>query len=227
MIKVAPSIMCADLTCLGDQVQALEQAGADLFHFDIMDGHFVENFTLSPTILAAIRELTVVPIEAHLMISEPRRYLQMCADAGANIITVHVEVCPRPYQVLAKIKDLGCVPALALNPATPLCFLDYVLQEAGIVVIMTVDPGFAGQEFIAATLPKIRELRERIDQLNLDVEIQVDGHINRETIPLVVEAGADILVLGTSGLFSLPGTLRENIEAVKQQAASLLERQKG
>jgi len=219
--------MCADLTRLGDQVRELEQAGADLFHFDIMDGHFVENFALSPMILAALRSLTKVPIEAHFMISEPERYLKHAADAGADIITVHVEVCPRLFQVLGKIKELGCVPGLALSPATPLCFLDYILPEVGIVGLMTVDPGFAGQEFVAAALPKIRKLRQVIDERHLDVEIQVDGHINKDTIPLVVEAGADILVLGTSGLFHLPGSFRENIRAVRQQAESILRRQRG
>lgn len=225
MIKIAPSLMCADLSHLGDQVRELEKAGADLFHFDIMDGRFVENFTLSPDILAAIRGLTEVPIEAHLMISEPERYLKMSADAGADIITVHIEVCRTPYQVLRTIKKLGCVPGLALNPATPLCFLDHILPEVGIVVLMTVDPGFAGQEFIAAALPKIRELRKRVDEHRLDVEIQVDGHIGKDTIPLVVEAGADILVLGTYGLFGLPGSFRHNIRAAREQAASALSRE--
>jgi ribulose-phosphate 3-epimerase len=224
MVKIAPSLMCANLTRLGEDVQALDEAGADLFHFDIMDGHFVENLTLSPDILAAIRGLTELPIEAHLMVSEPEKFLEMSARAGADIITVHAEVCPRPYQVLAKISELGCVPGLALNPATPLCFLDYLLPEVGILVLMTVDPGFAGQDFIRATLPKIREVRRRIDEQNLYVEIQVDGHINRDTIPLVAEAGADILVLGTSGLFSLPGSFRDNIRAAREQAASVNQR---
>jgi ribulose-phosphate 3-epimerase len=220
VIKIAPSLMCADLTRLGEHVKELEEAGVDLFHFDIMDGHFVNNLTLSPMMLAAVRGLTKVPIEAHFMATNPETFFEQTADAGANIMTVHIEVSPRPYQLLGRIRALGCTPGLAVNPATPLCFLEHVLPEVGVVVVMTVDPGFAGQDFIAAAIPKIRDLRQMIDQRGLDIEIMVDGHINEETIPTVVEAGADILVLGTSGLFSLPGSLRENVKAVRKLAAS-------
>ena len=222
IIKLAPSLMCADLRRLGEQVRELDEAGVDLFHFDIMDGHFVNNFALSPMLLAALRDITKLPFEAHLMISNPEKYLEDVAKAGANIITVQVEVCNRLYQVTSKIRELGCVPALAVNPATPLCFLEHILPEVGMVVLMTVDPGFAGQNFIPAVVPKIRQLRKIIQEMNLDIDIMVDGQINHRTISTVVEAGANVLVLGTSGLFSLPGSFQDNIRAIRAQAETAL-----
>ncbi|MGC8787298.1 MAG: ribulose-phosphate 3-epimerase [Anaerolineae bacterium] len=222
IIKLAPSLMCADLRRLGEQVHELDEAGVDLFHFDIMDGHFVNNFALSPMLLAALRDITKLPFEAHLMISNPEKYLEDVAKAGANIITVQVEVCNRLYQVTSKIRELGCVPALAVNPATPLCFLEHILPEVGMVVLMTVDPGFAGQKFIPAVVPKIRQLRKITQEMNLDIDIMVDGQINRRTISTVVEAGANVLVLGTSGLFSLPGSFQDNIRAIRAQAETAL-----
>lgn len=223
-IKLAPSLMCADLRRLGEQVRELDEAGVDLFHFDIMDGHFVNNFALSPMFLSALRDLTRLPFEAHLMISEPEKYLQDVAEAGANIITVQVEVCNRLYQVTSKIKELGCVPALAVNPATPLCVLDHILPEIGMIVLMTVDPGFAGQKFIPAVVPKIRQLRRTIQEMDLDIDIMVDGQINGRTISTVVEAGANVLVLGTSGLFSLPGSFQDNVRAIRAQAEAALQK---
>jgi len=225
-IKLAPSLMCADLKRLGEHVRECDEAGVDLFHVDIMDGHFVNNFTLSPLFIAALRDVTRIPLEAHLMISDPEKYLKDTADAGADIITIHVEACNRLYQATAKIRDLGCTPALALNPATPLCTLDHILPEVGMVVLMSVDPGFAGQKFIPAVLPKIRALRRTIQEQNLDIDIMVDGQINARTIPTVVEAGANVLVLGTSGLFSLPGTIHDNVQAVRAQAESFLRTKK-
>jgi len=226
MIKISPSLMCADLRCLGQQVKECDEAGVDLFHFDLMDAHFVDNLALSPMHLAALRDVTRIPFEAHLMMAEPARYLEASAKAGADIITVHVEVCSNLYQVIGKIRDLHCTPGLAINPATPLCCLDYILPEVAMVTIMTVDPGFAGQKFISAMLPKIRALRETISTRNLKVDIQVDGHIMQDTIPLVVEAGADVLVVGTSGLFGLPGSIRSNIQAIRKQVQSTLAGQK-
>lgn len=221
-IKIAPSLMCADLLHLSDDVQALDAAGVDLYHMDIMDGHFVNNFTLAPMFISALKKVSKTPFDAHLMISEPDKYVKDCADAGASIIAVHIEVVDKLYQITSKIREHGCTPALAVNPATPLCLLDYILPQVGLVILMTVDPGFAGQEFIADVVPKIRALRKAIEERNLDIDIMVDGQINARTIPTVVEAGANVLVVGTSGLFNLPGTFQERVQAIRSQAEATL-----
>jgi ribulose-phosphate 3-epimerase len=187
-----------------------------------MDGHFVNNLTLSPMFVSALRQVSKTPFETHLMLSEPDKYVQDCADACASIITVHVEVCDKLYQITSKIRAHGCTPALAVSPGTPLCFLDYILPEVGMVILMTVDPGFAGQKFIPAVLPKIRELRKTIEERKLDIDIMVDGQINARTISSVVEAGANVLVLGTSGLFNLPGTLEQHVKAARTEAEAAL-----
>lgn len=210
--------MCADFKRLGDQIRELDAAGADMLHLDIMDGHFVPNFALSFDLIAAIRDLTLLPFDVHLMVSDPERFVKAAAKAGAGFISFHPEACPHVYRVVAYIKDQECMAGIALSPATPLSFLDTILPELDMVTLMTVDAGFAGQSFIEPVLGKIRALRQRLDESGLTTDIQADGSINMQTITQVVQAGASVLVVGTSGLFSVPGGIAQTMAAIRQQA---------
>lgn len=201
-VKVAASLMCADLARLGVEMKELERGGIDLFHFDIMDGHFVPNLMLGPLILESLRDKTSLPFDAHLQITNPEKYIDRFAEVGSNIVSVHVEVCHSLHRVIDVIKNKGMKASVALNPATPLSSVEYVLAEVDMVLLMTVDPGYAGQAFIPAVVPKIKRLREIIEEKKLNIDIEVDGNINEKTVPQVLSAGANVLVAGTSSIFS-------------------------
>lgn len=198
-IKIAPSILSADFSRLAEEIGAVERAGADWIHVDVMDGHFVPNITLGPPIVKALRPVTGLPLDVHLMIEEPDRYIEAFASAGADYITVHAEACPHLHRTLHLIRECGAKPGVVLNPATPLSAIEWVLTEVELVLLMTVNPGFGGQKFIPFTLDKIRELRRMLADKGLqEVLIEVDGGINKETAGLVTGAGADVLVAGNA-----------------------------
>ncbi|RLC29111.1 MAG: ribulose-phosphate 3-epimerase [Deltaproteobacteria bacterium] len=198
MTKIAPSILSADFTRLGDEIRAVEQAGADYIHIDVMDGHFVPNITIGPMIVDAANRVTDLPLDVHLMISEPDRYVGEFAAAGADILTVHAETINHLHRTIQLIRDKGVSPGVSLNPATPLNSLEYILDDVDMVMLMTVNPGFGGQKFIPEVIPKIRLLREMIDKKRLNIEIEVDGGIGPETIVPVASAGADVFVAGSA-----------------------------
>ncbi len=218
MKKLAPSILSADFSRLGEEVAAATAAGADYIHVDVMDGHFVPNITIGPLVVEAVHRSTNLPLDVHLMISQPDLYLQDFIEAGADIIGVHVEILPHLHRTIERIKELGAKASVTLNPATPLVTVDHILNQVDQVLIMTVNPGFGGQKFIEAVIPKIRSLRRIIDERGLAVELEVDGGINAETIGAVARAGADVFVTG-SAVFSTPDygeTLRLLREKIKE-----------
>jgi len=195
---IVPSILSADFTRLGEQVREAEEAGAQRIQVDVMDGHFVPNITMGPLIVDAVRRSTSIPVEAHLMISNPEQYIEDFAKAGADFIIVHQEASPHLHRLIQQIKASGKMAGVALNPSTPVLLLEDILSLLDMVLIMTVNPGFGGQQFIPQTLPKIRHLREMIEQLELHCDIEVDGGIHEATVPTVVQAGANLLVAGTA-----------------------------
>lgn len=197
MIKVAPSILSADFSKLGEEIRSVEQAGADLIHVDVMDGHFVPNITIGPLVVEAIRPTTTLPLDVHLMIENPDNYIESFIKSGADIISVHAESVNHLHRSVHLIKNLGAKAAVAINPATPLNELGYILQDLDMVLLMTVNPGFGGQSFIPNVTPKIKALKEMIDARGLNVDIEVDGGINDKTSKIVTEAGANILVAGS------------------------------
>jgi len=198
MIGIVPSVLSADFTCLGDQVREAEVAGAQRIQVDVMDGHFVPNITMGPMIVNAVRRCTTLPVEAHLMISHPEQYIEEFAKAGADVIIVHQEASPHLHRIIQQIKATGKMAGIALTPSTPIIMLEDILSLLDLVLIMTVNPGFGGQDFIPETLPKIKRLREMIDQQELHCDIEVDGGINETVVPLVVQAGANLLVAGSA-----------------------------
>ena len=198
-IKIAPSILSADFSRLGDEIKAAEAAGADIIHVDVMDGHFVPNITIGPLIVEAARRSTKLPLDVHLMITNPELYIADFARAGADYLAVHVETAYHLHRLVQSIREhKGVKAAVALNPATPLSVLDHILPDLDMVVIMSVNPGFGGQSFIPAAMDKIRQLRKRIDDLGLSIEIEVDGGVKPENAAEVIRAGADILVAGSA-----------------------------
>ena len=197
-LMIAPSILSADFTRLGDEIWAVEAAGADVIHVDVMDGHFVPNITIGPLVVRAVRAVTDLPVDVHLMITDPDRYLKDFIDAGADWVTVHVEACVHLHRTLACIKDLGRKAGAVLNPATSLTTLEYVLAEVDLVMLMSVNPGFGGQSFIPSAIDKIRRLRQMLDAVNPGAGIEVDGGIGPATIGAVAEAGANIFVAGSA-----------------------------
>ncbi len=198
MKKISPSILSADFTRLGQEIRAVETAGADYLHIDVMDGHFVPNITIGPLVVKAARPVTDIPFDVHLMISEPDLYIEEFVRAGADIISVHAEAAPHLHRTLNHIRECGARAAVALNPATPITVLDHVMTELDMVLIMSVNPGFEAQKFIPEVTSKIISLREKIDGLGLDIEIEVDGGINANTIGSVSKAGADVFVAGSA-----------------------------
>ena len=197
-LMIAPSILSADFTRLGDEIRAVEAAGADVIHVDVMDGHFVPNITIGPLVVRAVRAVTDLPVDVHLMITDPDRYLKDFIDAGADWVTVHVEACVHLHRTLACIKDLGRKAGAVLNPATSLTTLENVLAEVDLVMLMSVNPGFGGQSFIPSAIEKIRRLRQMLDAVNPGAGIEVDGGIGPTTIGAVAEAGANIFVAGSA-----------------------------
>jgi ribulose-phosphate 3-epimerase len=198
--KIAPSILSADFSRLGEEVWAVERAGADLIHVDVMDGHFVPNITIGPIVVTGLKKLTSLPLDVHLMIESPERYIEAFAQAGSTWITIHAEVCPHLSQLIKKIRKLNIRPGVVLNPPTPLKILHPILDEIDLVLLMSVHPGFGGQSFIPSTLKKIERLKKIIDQNHYPLEIEVDGGIKVENIREVSRVGGDIFVLGT-GIF--------------------------
>lgn len=201
MALIGPSLMCADWGNLKENVLMLERGGVDFYHFDIMDGNFVPNFTMGSDLVKALRSYTSKPFDIHLMVEEPERYIDMFANAGANWISVHAESKVHLQRALQQIRAHGMKAGVALNPSTPLSFLEYVLDDIDYVCLMTVNPGFASQKFIPGMFRKIADLKEMIDASSFNIEIQVDGNIGYEVIPHVMELGASLLVCGTSSLF--------------------------
>jgi len=198
MIRIVPSILSADFARLGEQVREAEAAGADGIQIDVMDGHFVPNITVGPLVVEAVRRVTRLPLEAHLMIENPDRYVADFATAGADLIIVHQETSPHLQRIVQQIKDLGKRAGVAINPATPSLVLEEILECLDLVLVMTVNPGFGGQEFIPGTLPKLRRVRQMIAQRGLACDLEVDGGIHAVTAPLVVAAGANVLVVGNA-----------------------------
>jgi ribulose-phosphate 3-epimerase len=217
-LKIAPSILASDFARLGEEVRAVEAAGADYVHLDVMDGRFVPNITLGPPIVAAIRRATKLPLDVHLMIVEPERYIDEFARAGADLISVHLEATPHLHRLVQQIRHAGKRPAVALNPHSPIDGLDVVLPDLDMVLLMSVNPGFGGQQFIEAVVPKIRALRAEIDQRKLAVDIEVDGGIDPHTAPTVVAAGATVLVAGSAVFHTPGGDYRAAIAALRASA---------
>ena len=219
-IKINPSLVCADLSKLGQQIEVLNDAGVDLFHWDIMDGVYVHNFCLTPNVMAACRPFSDLPFDVHLCISDPAAFINECAVAGADMISLQLEATPHLHRAVEQIHRLGKQAGVVISPSTPLSHLESILSEVQMVTIMTVDVGFAGQNFIYPMLKKITTLRGIINERGLEVDIQVDGQINTKTFKQVIQAGANILVLGTSGLFSLSDDIGNAVQAVRDQIHS-------
>ncbi|MGM9928892.1 MAG: ribulose-phosphate 3-epimerase [Bacillus sp. (in: firmicutes)] len=198
MIKIAPSILSADFAKLGEEIKDVERGGADYIHVDVMDGHFVPNITIGPLIVEAIRPITKLPLDVHLMIENPDAYIEAFANAGADYITVHVEACKHLHRTISLIKSLGVKAGVVLNPATPVSMIQHVIKDVDMVLLMSVNPGFGGQSFIHEVLPKIEEVKEMAIQYNPTLEIEIDGGVNAETAKLCVEAGANVLVAGSA-----------------------------
>jgi ribulose-phosphate 3-epimerase len=217
MRKLSASILSADFGRLAEQVKLAEQAGVDWIHVDVMDGHFVPNITIGPDVVKAIKKATSLPLDVHLMIDNPERYVKDFVDAGADWLGIHVEATVHLERLIQHIKELGAKATVTLNPATPLDHLEYVLPEVDMVLLMTVNPGFSGQKFIRGVLPKVRELRQRIDREKLPVLIEVDGGVSTKTVGDIVAAGADVLVSG-SGIFG-GGDLTGNVRRLRELMA--------
>jgi ribulose-phosphate 3-epimerase len=213
---IAPSILSADFSRLGDEVRAVEAAGADVIHVDVMDGHFVPNITIGPLVVKAVRAVTSLPVDVHLMITNPDRYLQDFIDAGADWVTVHVEACIHLHRTLTYIRSKGKKAGAVLNPATPLSTLEYVLEELDLVMLMSVNPGFGGQSFIESTLAKTARLRQMLDAVNPSAGIEIDGGVSPATIGRIASAGANIFVAG-SAIYG-QNDYQSVIRAMKEQA---------
>ena len=214
MALLAPSLLSADFVRLAEEIARVEAAGADWLHLDIMDGHFVPNLTFGPPVVAAIRKITKLPLDVHLMVTNPADLVEQFAAAGADWLTVHVETEPHLHRLVNRIRELGVKPAVTLNPATPVAQLDEILSEVDMVLVMSVNPGFGGQKFIPASLGKISRLKEKLSQIGRPVLIEVDGGVNETTAPQLVQAGVDVLVAGSAVFGSRD--LKATISTLKQ-----------
>lgn len=215
-ILIGPSILSADFSQLGNQIKQAEDAGADWLHIDVMDGHFVPNISMGPMVVEACRKVTNLPLDVHLMIEKPERYLDKFAAAGANNLTVHIETCPDMETTLEQIHNLGCTAGITLKPATPAEQIQPFLKEVDLVLVMTVNPGFSGQSFMPEILPKIGEIRKMLDMVNPSVQIEVDGGISTKTITSVYDMGARIFVAGSS-VFDHEDGIQAGIQALRDQ----------
>ena len=220
MVKIAPSILAANFSKLGEEVLEVEKAGAELIHIDVMDGHFVPNITMGPIVVEALRPLTKLPLDVHLMIENADQYIESFAKAGADYITVHVEACPHLHRTIQLIRSFGVKPGVVLNPHTPIETIQHVLEDIDMVLFMTVNPGFGGQKFIHSVVPKVKQLSDIIKQRNLSIEIEIDGGINEETIKPCVEAGATILVAG-SAIYNAPDKAKA-LQTIKEAGLSVV-----
>ena len=210
---IAPSILSADFSVLGEEIAAVEAAGANWIHIDVMDGHFVPNITMGPSVVKSLRKMTVLPFDVHLMVENPEQYIQPFAEAGSDRITVHMEALIHLHRTVSQIKELGLKAGVSLNPATPLSFVESILTDIDLLLIMTVNPGFGGQQFIKTMLSKIRQARELIDRLAPAVLLEVDGGVTLTNMPAILKAGADVLVAGASIFGS--GNYRDTIGKMK------------
>lgn len=214
-MKIAPSMLCADFADLAGEVAALEAAGADWLHFDVMDGQFVPNLTHGPLPVAAVRGRTALPFDVHLMVERPEAYIEDFVAAGANGLTIHIEATRTPHRCLQAIREAGARPGVALSPAAPADTIQHLMAEVGLVLVMSVEPGFAGQGFIEEALPKLRTVREMIDATGRDIPLEIDGGVNAQTAEEVLQHGADVLVMGT-GIFQHPGGYEAAIREVRE-----------
>lgn len=214
-VKISPSILSADFSKLGEEIKAIENAGADMVHVDVMDGAFVPNLTIGPVVIKSVRKVTKLPFDVHLMIENPEKYIEDYRDAGADIITIHAEASIHLDRAVAQIKASGAKAGVSIVPSTPVDVLKHVLPELDLVLVMSVNPGFGGQKFIEYSLDKIAELRKMINVTGKDIMLEVDGGVNKETVQKVVDAGADTLVAGSAVFDGKPENYRNNIESLR------------
>lgn len=219
LVKIFPSVLSADFRRLGQQIEEIENAGADGVHLDVMDGHFVPNLTIGPFIVEAVRQVTTLPLDVHLMIVEPERYVEDFARAGADMISVHQEACPHLHRTIQQIKQLGKKAGVVLNPSTPLVTLEEILTEADFILLMSVNPGFGGQSFIETSVEKVRRLRAWLTEREVHAGVEIDGGIDPQTAPRVAAAGATMLVAG-SAVFRAPGGPGEGVRQLRTSVHS-------